>query len=385
MRVLHTLAQLRHSGAEQMLACSYRHWRDGGIEPIVAGMGDDPHPFAERLRQAGYDVHLLPPVRSVTGLAALRRTIRAVRPAIVHVHSESCYDAVSLLAATSPGVNGIVRTVHTNFRFTGQLRMRRMARAAFARRLGVVWVACSREVAETERSYFRYSSSRIVENWIDVNRLEREATPAAGAAMRRSLGIAPDKPVLALVGNCGSAKNHELVARALCTLEMPVELLHVGDRRKALGAERGAWERVPGRHRVHHLGARDDVPALLAASDLALLPSLYEGFPLVAAEAVCAGVPLLAADTVGLQWLSEMPSASLLPLECTAWAKSIGRALSGPPGRLLVKASAVKARARFRPERGVSEYRAAYAAALAAGPSLWAPGGRRRPATHAGA
>jgi len=367
-----------------MLACSFDRWRAAGIEPIVVGMADERHLFAPTLTEVGYEVHLLPRVRSVSGLAALRRTLGIVRPQIVHIHSESCYDAVALLAALTPGVNGIVRTVHNNFRFTGQLRLRRTMRVAFARRLGVVWVACSSEVAATERSYSPHPT-RVVENWVDVDRIRAEATSEAAAGVRRELGIAPDAPMLALIGNCGVQKNHALIPEALQAVEAHVELVHAGHRRQEPEAEARAWRNLPARHTVHHLGGRDDIPALLAASDLLLLPSLYEGFPLVAGEGLCAGVPVLAADSVGLRWLTAMRSATLLPLHSRAWSTAISGAIAKGPSRDATEASAAEARARLTPKRGVAEYIEAYEAALGHDHFFDAPGSERTRTTNVSA
>jgi glycosyltransferase involved in cell wall biosynthesis len=51
--------------------------------------------------------------------------------------------------------------------------------------------------------------------------------------------------------------------------------------------------------RVHFLGHRDDVPELLAACDLFVLPSLYEGLPLSVLEAMAASRPVVATDVGG--------------------------------------------------------------------------------------
>lgn len=362
MRVLHVLAELSHSGAERMLACSYEHWRRAGFEPVLVGMSDGEHPFAPVLADTGYGVVVLPPVRSAQGLAALRHTIRKERPTIVHIHTESCFDAVALIAATSTSVEGVVRTIHSSFCFTGMLRGRRAVRTSFSNRLGVVDVACSSEVAEVERSYFG-NSVRVVENWVDVGEIARGATPQAGAHVRRELGIEPEAKVLALVGNCGGAKNHELIAIALQNVERPVHLLHVGGTTYQPEAEERAWLEVPSRHTTHHLGVRDDVPSLLAASDHLAFPSLYEGMGLVPAEALCAGVPVLAADTVGLQWLAAVGSARLVEFGKDAWAEAITEALSRDDG-IRGSIEMDRARIRFGVERGVSEYVGVYESSL---------------------
>jgi len=129
-----------------------------------------------------------------------------VRPEIVHVHSESCFDLAALAATRLSSVEGIVRTVHSNFDFSGALRLRRRARVRLARRrLGMVWVACSDEVALTERTY-ESRAPEVVENWADVERIGREATPAAGREIRRRLGIPQDASVAALICSSGVRK-----------------------------------------------------------------------------------------------------------------------------------------------------------------------------------
>jgi glycosyltransferase involved in cell wall biosynthesis len=237
-------------------------------------------------------------------------------------------------------------------------------------------------VAATERSYSARPPIRVIENWVDVERIRAGATGDAGASVRRELAISPDAKVLGLIGNCGYPKNHELVSEALQAVEAPVEVLHAGNRRDEPEAEAKAWDSLSPRHTVHHLGVREDVPALLAASDLVLLPSLYEGFPLAAAEALCAGVPLLASETVGLRWLTSVASATLVPLRTSAWSGAISGCLTEGPSRDALAASTVEARARLAPERGVTEYVQAYRAALETRPSLRTARTRRSSPGH---
>jgi glycosyltransferase involved in cell wall biosynthesis len=338
-------------------------------------MADAEHPFAPVLREAGYHVILLPGFRSIRGLAAFRQTLREQRPEVVHIHQEGGFDALALISACSPGVRGVVRTVQNSFSFAGLLRMRRKARIALARRLGVVWVACSYEVAATERAYCTADVDAVVENWVDVEGLVREATAERGAAVRDELSITPDERVVVTVGNCSPTKNHELLATALAAVESPVVVLHVGDPAHASGQEHAAWKSLPGRHQVYHLGARGDVGQLLAASDLFAFPSRHEGMPLAAVEAVCAGVPVLAARATGLNWLSAIDSAQLLPLDARAWANALTQTLARGPETEAIRAAATTARVRFSPDLGVSKYVACYQVALRRGIRKW-PGSR---------
>ncbi len=55
-------------------------------------------------------------------------------------------------------------------------------------------------------------------------------------------------------------------------------------------------EEIKVNDRVSFLGIRKDIPALLAASQVFVLPSRYEGFAIVAMEAMAAGLPLILSD-----------------------------------------------------------------------------------------
>jgi glycosyltransferase involved in cell wall biosynthesis len=122
--------------------------------------------------------------------------------------------------------------------------------------------------------------------------------PPEGAReeVRASLGIPADAPVFVMVGRFVQQKNHAATLAAfasprLCALAP--HLLLAGD-----GVLRGELERQAAAlrvaERVHFLGARKDVPRVLAAADVFVLSSSYEGHPLAVMEAMAAGKPVVA-------------------------------------------------------------------------------------------
>ncbi len=90
-----------------------------------------------------------------------------------------------------------------------------------------------------------------------------------------------------------------------------IRLLIVGD-----GPQRGAIERCIREQsltdRVSVLGMRNDVPRLLAASDVFLLTSVSEGIPVTVLEAMAAGVPVVATAVGGLPELIRNEDSGLL-------------------------------------------------------------------------
>jgi glycosyltransferase involved in cell wall biosynthesis len=93
---------------------------------------------------------------------------------------------------------------------------------------------------------------------------------------------------------------------------------------------------------VHLLGRRDDVADLLAAADLVVLPSVWEGSPLAAQEALVAGRPLVATNAGGTADLVGDGALLVPPADPAALATAIGSLLDDPAA---VAALAARARA----------------------------------------
>jgi glycosyltransferase involved in cell wall biosynthesis len=96
------------------------------------------------------------------------------------------------------------------------------------------------------------------------------------------------------------------------------------------------------------LGVRDDIPRLLAAADVLLLPSLYEGLPGVVLEACLVGIPALATDLPGVREIAtRLKGVYYLPLAETdsEWAR-LALALPKEAERLCLRRDAME---RFGP------------------------------------
>ena len=134
----------------------------------------------------------------------------------------------------------------------------------------------------------------VIRNGIDVD-VFASASPAL-------LDLPADAVVFGFVGRFDARKGlHELVDAwpAVAAAVPAAHLVLVG--RGGLEAE--AHERLDCDPRVHFTGYRDDVAALLRAFDVLVMPSHWEGFGLVAAEAMAAGVPVIAGNASSLREL----------------------------------------------------------------------------------
>lgn len=258
--------------------------------------------MAPSLRSKGVPVQSLemrPKIRPL-GWVTLWRALRGLRPDIVHTHlPESCW--YGLPAAWFAGVG--VRVAHLqncHWRWPRKLRLFDRGTSLFATKA----VACSKAVFEFYESEIGYPASKmaIVHNTVDERRFQE--LPARDQA-RRTLGLPDDAFVLVCIGSLTEQKGHAYLLEAMSKVigSCPEALLLlVGDGVLRKRLERDVGERQLA-HAVRFLGNSMDVPLILAASDLFVLPSLWEGLPLVLLEAAAAGLATVATDVGGTQEL----------------------------------------------------------------------------------
>jgi len=162
---------------------------------------------------------------------------------------------------------------------------------------------------------------------------QRFAAAHDRAATRAALGLSPDAPVVITVGEHIPRKNHETCLRVLSALP-DATLLFCGTGQeeshlRALAMELGVAERV------RFLGFRTDVPALLAASDVFLFPSLQEGLPVSLMEAMATGLPCVVSRVRGnADLIREGEGGYLLaPRDAAGMAEVLASLLRSPIAR----------------------------------------------------
>jgi glycosyltransferase involved in cell wall biosynthesis len=109
--------------------------------------------------------------------------------------------------------------------------------------------------------------------------------------------------------------------------------------------------------RVKFLGHVDDIRPLLEASDLFLMPSLWEGFGLAAVEAMNAGLPVIASDVPGLREVVAPTGAPLVsPEDPQALAGAITHLLDDPEQRAKLGARGHEQARRYGRDRMARDY-----------------------------
>ena len=261
--------------------------------------------------------------RRGAGPLHLWRAIRAERPAIFHAHLSwplACRPGV--LAAWLAGVPAILGTAHLYTELRDSRRPPLMLRPF--RRI----IAVSEEVRSRYAEALGVPARKlaVVHNGITVSPVVQPADPALRAELVRGR---PDYLVFT-PARLHEQKGHSFLLAA--AVEVPdATFVLAGD--GPLRAQLEAQARELGvAHRCLFLGHRSDVPALLAAADLFVLPSLYEGLPVSVLEAMAAQRPVVATAIGGTDEAVTHEADGLLvpPRDPAALAAAIRRLRTDP-------------------------------------------------------
>jgi glycosyltransferase involved in cell wall biosynthesis len=182
---------------------------------------------------------------------------------------------------------------------------------------------------------------------VSVTAAPGDASAEARAAIRAELGAGPDQPVLLAVGRLAPQKGFGLLLdAAACWRDAHPEPLLVIVGEGPLEAQLRGRAAALGLA-VRFAGQRQDVPALLAAADVFVLPSAWEGQALILQEALRAGVPIVATRVGGNPELAGEDAAVLVPPGDAAQFAGAVRSVLGDPALAarLRKAALEQARA----------------------------------------
>ena len=335
-RVMQLVANLERGGAQEVVRTLAAHLRAIGWECVVVTFRDGP--LREALEADGVTVEVLPrrrrgllrnPPGALGELVRIRTAligaIRRHRPLVLQTHLLRSLDFLAWTVAETPPLRGLIWTIHNaNVELRADqlpghrwsLGLKRFAYRTLYRagsRHGAVFVAVSAAVADSIARRFGVHRDRIatIPNGIDV---DRYPTDGDRDALRVSIGIRSTDTVVVSVAKLYRQKGHLVLIdamRRVMAVRGHVHLVLAGD-----GPERSAIEsavRAAGQsERIHILGERGDVGELLAASDVFVLASLWEGLPMALLEAMASRLPVVATAVAGSSQVIEDRHSGLL-------------------------------------------------------------------------
>ena len=361
-RVFHLITRLIKGGAEAKTLATVRGLKEDYEFTVGYGAEYDTEPL-ERLESWGVETKRFPlmrhynPVTTVPAVVSLARYLRREEFDIVHTHSTEA-GIIGRFAAALAGVPNVVHTVH-GVPFTDD---RNDVLNRFV-------LACERQAAKYTDT-IATNADVIADEYLElgIGMPEQYTTVYSGVDLDAFRDASPatdlpgERPRVVMVGRLAEGKGHEVLLDAVDAMgESDGSVCIVGDGplSDSLAAsieERGLSEQV------FLTGYRDDVPRILAASDVVALPSFREGTPRVITEAMASGLPVVATDIAGIpEQVEDGESGFLIPTgDAEALADRLERLLADAELREQMGARGLKRVERFSVETMVEKLGGVY-------------------------
>jgi glycosyltransferase involved in cell wall biosynthesis len=312
-RVVHVITRLEWGGAQENTLYTVEHLDPERFDRVLVsgagGMWDDRaaalpgvrfHPLGELVREVrpGRDLRAFHSLRTLLGK---ERRKAGGSPLVVHTHSSKA-GILGRAAARAAGADVIVHSIH-GFGFNDGQRAPVRSFYVGLERLAARWtdsfVAVSEENIRSgiAEGIFPREKCRLIRSGFDTGIFLR----GSRAEGRRMIGVPENVPVIGTIAVFKPQKapaDFVKVARLVARHVPEARFVMVGDGELRPEVERTvASAGLSGR--FYLLGWRREVPDLLAAFDVFLLTSRWEGLPKVVPQALISGVPVVATAADG--------------------------------------------------------------------------------------
>ena len=370
INVAHVITDLGPGGAEHMLLKLLAHTDRRRFAPRVYSLTDSAGSICERIEALDIPVTGLGMGRRLPNPLAVLRLARLLRAHDTDIVQTWMYhaDLVGGIAARVTGrPMGLVWNIRQSNLDETLLGARTHALVRLCARLSS-WlpdaaICCSSKARHAHEAIgYRASKLEVIPNGFDLEtfRPNREARDA----IRRTLAIPDDAPVVALVARFDRFKDHRtfIDAAALLLARWPnARFLLCGQGISQDNLELMAWlDAARARSACILLGERRDVERILAAVDLATLSSVGEGFPNAIGEAMACGIPCVSTDVGDAADIIGDAGSIVRPRDAAALADAWHALLA--PGRQYREALGARARARIAERFSIAAVARAYEA-----------------------
>jgi glycosyltransferase involved in cell wall biosynthesis len=328
VRVVEVLATGTSGGAQEHLYSLLTRIDRGRYDVSVVSLS--PGSAVRKLQREGISVIVIDDPDDAIAVGALAAHLALVRPDVIHNHMYRA-ELVGTRAAIALGVVGhrrpyVVSTIHSSRVRSPEDREQLRRLTPHMDQLIAVSHAMERKIVEEGRAT---APVRLIYNGVDLDRYGHQEPCCT---LRDEYGMEPGSQIVGVVARLEPEKGHPTLLEAWPRVLQQVPdayLLIVGEgsRRAELeGLARGL--RIA--HRVVFTGQREDVPAVTAALDVAVLPSYREAQGRAILEAMALSRPVVASNVGGIPEVIEDGVTGLLvpPHDTAALAAAITRLLT---------------------------------------------------------
>ena len=291
MNICHVISSLCTGGAEKLVAELSKGYKENGHKVKVISILDHQGVPYNMLKEAGVEVIELKYKNRFNPKIAYDIYRYTKDCDIVHTHTTYA----QLYSAFFIPKKKLITTEHNTFnRRRVNVIFKLIDYFMYKKYKTIICISNATKIELNKWLKSTTNKSVVINNGINIEKY-KNAIPYK----KEELELPKDSIVLINVARFFEQKNHINLIRAMEGVDKNIHLLLVGDGPLKSNIE-SEVKKLGLEENIHFLGERNDVDRLLKSSDIFILPSLWEGFGLVAAEARAAGLPLIISNVCGL-------------------------------------------------------------------------------------
>lgn len=305
MKVLYVVTALAKGGAERVVCDLADEMFKKGHEVKIAYLVGDvitrpEHQEIELIKVNLNDVRTLLPA-----YIKLAKVIKKFRPDVVHSHMVHANILTRLVRISTP-MDKLISTAHSNNE-GGSLRM---LGYRLTHRLANLSTNVSQKATQAfeDMGAVPNDGMQTIYNGISLEKFNH--IPEARARLEKELDLNRSYKIVLAVGRFNEQKDYPNLLQAISLLKKevnyPFKVIIAGDGELS-GLIEEKIDSLDLKEDIILLGRRNDIPSLMSAADLFVLPSKYEGFGLVVAEAMACECLVIATDCGGVAEVLDNP------------------------------------------------------------------------------
>jgi glycosyltransferase involved in cell wall biosynthesis len=300
MRVLHIINDLSSGGAQMLLKEALPVMKQSGIEPEVFVLDKRNIYYEQHLLNSGIPVHYSghPNIFSPLHIAKIRSMLNLNIYDIVHSHNFPSNYWLAIANYKRKYKLPLITTEHSTFNRRRNYRVLKGIESFVYNRYDKI-IAISEATRNNLINWAPIVQEKVITiyNGVDIP-YYAHATPIP---INELIPAHREGNVyILMVARLSIEKDHHTLIKALELLPAFYHVILAGEGELLENIIQFAKERNV-RQRVHFLGYRTDVAAIMKAVDVLVLSSHYEGFGLTVIEAMACGLPVIASDVEGLR------------------------------------------------------------------------------------
>lgn len=306
VKVLHVLGGLYCGGTETFIMNMFRSIdRDKVDFDFLIHEQSKAH-FDDEVLSLGGKIYRIPDRTEVGTLRYIRiliQTLHKIKPDIVHGHA--MFNAgIVMIASYFAGIKKRVCHAHSSGDQKADSIKRKMFRVFMSTLIKIFsteQAACSEMASEYlyGKKALKNEKVKLINNGIDIHKF-LSVKQTETMLIRKELDLRKDSLVIGLVGRLVDVKNPLFIIYLLeriLKINQNTIVVFVGEGPLMIDIKKIIKEKHLAEN-VRLIGNRTDIPILMSAFDIFLLPSNFEGAPIVAFEAQAQGLPCLVSDKV---------------------------------------------------------------------------------------